>query len=183
MDNAESSIVTTITELRRIAQCPVILSDSATTDRVFAEVFEKARQPAGWLSADEAFEDSEGFTGRVLTNGRSSRQESARRADTIVFLAYRSSEEIDLNDVTIAAHREAGSGTLVSPIVSRRGSSVLVEGSYVSEGIALHSLTRYHLGDDHRTLSQITVTTASQSEVDPATRDWLLGLDHAHEQK
>lgn len=169
--------VTAISEISKITGTPIIPSGHSRVERAFGRIVERHQQPDNWRGADRATENVEGFTGKVLTNGRVVRRQAAQRVDTLVFLLFESTDEISGNDLALATYREAGSGGLASPVVSQIGGSVLLEGTYISEGISLHALTRYHLDNDRRTISQITVTTASRSEVDSVTRDWLIALD------
>lgn len=183
MNSEHHGISSSLNEVIRATGSKITVLDRTRNNRRYFDILETRRPPDIWSPADAAFNHSGRFPGKVFTNRNVVIHGASRRADTIVFLLFDSSPEITIDMLVTAAHREARSSPFANPIVSRKGSSALIQGSYVSEGILLHSLTRYHLEDEGQTLSQITVTTASQSEVNPGTRDWLLGLDHPHEQK
>lgn len=171
------NITSTVIELSRIMESAVTAPSSAQAGRAFDALVERNSLPGIWWSAERAFGELEEFPGRIFTNGNSVSHGSAQRADTLVFAIFVCPEEITIDVLAGAVYREAGCGLLSHPTVSSIDRAVILEGTYISEGISLHALTRYHLDNDRRTISQITVTTASRSEVDPVTRGWLIALD------
>lgn len=175
-------ITSTVIELSRVMEAPATVPSSAWASHVFDVLVERHSIPNIWRPAERALGELEEFPGRVFTNGNISRHGSARRADTLVFAIFTFPKDITIAELTRAVYREAGCGILSHPMVSCIDHTILLEGTYTSEGLPLHALTRYHLHSDRSTISQITVTTASRSEVDPATRGWLSALDTSNDE-
>jgi hypothetical protein len=172
-----SNVASTIVELSNFIGSTITAASKSRNAGAFNQLIKARELPRGWRPADEAFGKSKEFTGRVFTNEKVSINGSVKIAETLIFGLFETPKKVTIDALISAVHCEVGYGHITHPKVSCAGRSVLLEGSYVSEGIPLYTLTRYHLNADCKELSQITVTTALPSKVDSVTRNWLASLD------